>query len=927
MSPQRDLRIELRGRSRECAALEDHVEAARAGSGRAVVLRGEAGIGKTALLEHVAVHSQGCRVVRAIGIESEMELPFAAVHQMYQPLLDGLERLPSPQRAALETAFGLSSGQPPDRFLVGLALLSQLSDLAVTRPLVCLVDDAQWLDRSSAQVLSFVARRLDAESVLIVLAERDGDDPSEFEGLPELRLRGLSDGDAAALVSSVTLGPLDRSVRERIIAEAHGNPLALLELPRGRSSAALAGGFAVPATLPLPNRIQAGYRRRIELLPGDTRRLLLLAAADPVGDPSLLWRAASELGIPVAAAAPAEAEELLEIDARVGFRHPLLRSAIYRAASPSERRSAHAALAAATDAEIDPDRRAWHRAQAVLGPDDAVAAELERSAGRAQARGGLAAAAAFLQRSVALTQEPVRRADRALDAAQASLRAGAFDAALGLVAAAETGPLDDLGRARVHRLRAEVAFAQNRGGEAPRMLLEAAGQLETLDVRLARNTYLDAWAAALFAGRLADEGGSLLDVSSAVATAPDPVDGRLPCDLLLEGLASVFTEGRPAAVPLLRRAVAAFLSTDVTDEEVLRWGWLGSRAANLIWDYDRGLEIVVRAVSLARDSGSLEALAVVDNAFGQVAAVGGDFVGATLSIAEVEILKEATRTRIAPHAALALAGVRGRETGASELIEGVITHATDAGQGTAVQYAYWARSVLMNGLGRYDEALAAAVEASRQTPELFIASWALTELVEAATRTDNAALAGDAMSRLGEHIEGCGGDWALGIHARSCALVTEGEAAESMFREAITRLSRTQLRPDLARSHLLYGEWLRRQSRRVDAREELRTAHEMFAEIGMEAFAERARSELRATGEKVRRRTIETRDHLTAQEAQVAQLASGGLTNPEIGARLFLSARTVEWHLGKVFAKIGVSSRRELNAALPKAGVAAMSVS
>jgi DNA-binding CsgD family transcriptional regulator len=923
----REIRMQLRGRLSECVALDEHVEAARAGGSRTMVLRGEAGIGKTALLEYVAGHSQGCRVIRAVGVESEMELPYAAVHQLSQPLLEGLERLPPPQREALETAFGLSSGQPPDRFFVGLALLSHFSELAESQPLICLIDDAQWLDRSSAQVLSFVARRLRVESVVIIVAERDGDAVSEFEGLPEHRLRGLSDQDAAELVTSATLGPLDELVRGRILAEARGNPLALLELPRGQSSAALAGGFAVPSRLPLPNRIQESYRRRVELLPANTQQLLLLAAADPVGDPIVFWRAASELGLAVAAAAPAETEGLLEVNARVGFRHPLLRSAIYQAASPADRRSVHRALATVTDPEIDPDRRAWHRAQGVLGPDDAVAAELERSAGRAQARGGLAAAAAFLHRSVALTQDPSRRAHRAVAAAEASLEAGAFEVALELVAAAHAGPLDDLGRARIDRLQAEVAFAQNRGSEAPFMLIGAARRLETLDLRLSRDTYLDAWAAALFAGRLAGEGGSLLDVSRAAAAAPDPVGPRLPCDLLLDGLAMVFTDGRSAAVPVLQRAITAFSSSEVSDAEVLRWGWLASRAANLTWDFDAGLEIGLRAVRLARDAGALEALAVVDNASGQAVAVGGDFSRAALLIAEVEALKEATGTRIAPHAALVLAGIRGREPAASDLIAEVIDRATEAGQGTAVQYAWWAKAVLMNGLGRYEEALTAAVEASEHTPELFIASWALVELIEAATRSEHVDDAKEAMDRLAEHIRGCDGDWALGVHARSCALLSHGDAAETLYREAIDRLSRTQLRPDLARAHLLYGEWLRREGRRVDARVQLRTAHDMVVTIGMEAFAERARRELLATGDNVRPRTVESPDLLTAQEALVAQMASDGLTNLEIGARLFLSARTVEWHLGKVFVKLGVSSRRELNATLPKAALAAMPAS
>lgn len=919
--------VRLHGRHDECAALDAYVEVARAGDSQTVVLRGEAGIGKTALLEYVASRSLGCWTLKAVGIESEMELPFAAIHQLSQPLLTGLDRLPSPQREALETAFGLSPGNPPDRFFVGLALLGLLSGNAEARPVVCLIDDAQWLDTASAQVLSFVARRLHADSVVIVIAERDGDAPSEFEGLPEVRLTGLSEDDAAALVASATLGPLDRSVRGRILAEANGNPLALLELPRGQTSAALAGGYSVAGRPSLPSRIEASYRRRIGMLPIETQHLLLIAAADPVGDPNLFLRAASLLGIPLDAASAAEAADLLEIDGRVGFRHPLLRSAIYRAATPAERRSAHRALAAATDSDVDPDRRAWHRAQAVMGPDEDVAAELERRAGRAQERGGFAAASAFLQRSVALTHEPARRADRALRAAQASLRAGEFDLALRLLETAEAGPLNDLARARGDRLHAEVAFAQDRGGEAPRLLHQAALKLETLDPRLSRDTYLDAWAAALFAGRLAQEGGSLAEVSHAATRAPDAVEPPQPRDLLLDGLAEVFTDGRAAAVPALRRAVQAFADPLAPDDDVLRWGWLASRAALFIWDYDRALAISATAARLARETGALEALAVVDNAWGQTAAAGGDFARAAMLAAEVDTLKEATRTRIAPHAALALSGLRGQEERTSELVDGVMAQAAAHGQGTAVQYAHWASSVLMNGLGRYEDALRAAVAANEQGSRLHIASWALSELIEAATRTDHVSLAQDALEQLGEHIDGCDSDWARGQHARSSALLAEGDAAESLYREAVHHLGQTPLRPELARAYLLHGEWLRRQGQRVDARQQLRTAHEMFASIGMEAFAERAGRELAATGEKLRSRTIEKHIHLTPQEAQIAQLANDGLTNPEIGARLFLSARTVEWHLGKVFAKLDVHSRRGLRAALDKAGLAAMPAS
>jgi DNA-binding CsgD family transcriptional regulator/tetratricopeptide (TPR) repeat protein len=709
---------------------------------------------------------------------------------------------------------------------------------------------------------------------------------------------------------------MDEAVRNRIIAEAQGNPLALLELPRGWTAAAFAGGFGTPDGVSVSGRIEESFRRRLAPVPEQSRLLMLVAAAEPAGDPVLVWSAAERLGIPVDAAAPARQAGLLELDTQVRFRHPLVRSVVYRDATPGDRRLVHGALAEATDHTEDPDRRAWHLAAAVSGPDEAVAVELERSAARAQARGGLAAAAAFLQRAVALSSDPGRRADRALDAAQASFGAGAFDVARGLLDAAEAGPLDELGRARGDLLKAEIAFAQNRGGDAPRLLLEAARKLETLDVRLSRDTYLEAWAAALFAGRLAS-GGDLLDVSRAAASAPDPADPPLPCDLLLDGLALVFTEGRPAATPMLQRAIAAFASREVSVQEMLRWGWLATRAANLVWDYESCLEIGTRVVQLAREAGALEALAVADNACGQAVAFGGDFASAALLVAEVEAVKEATGTRIAPHAALALAGIRGREAEATELIDRIIADAPAVGQGTAVQYAHWARSVLMNGLGRYEEALAAAVKASEDMPQLHVAMWALSELIEAAIRTGNTELAQRALVRLNEQTADSDSDWGRGIHARSRALLSGEKAAERLYREAIDRLGRTRLRPDLARAHLLYGEWLRREGRRVDAREQLRTAYDTLAAIGMEAFAERARRELLATGERVRRRTEDTRDELTPQEAQIARLARDGLSNTEIGARLFLSPRTVEWHLRKVFSKLGVSSRKDLNEAPP----------
>jgi DNA-binding CsgD family transcriptional regulator/tetratricopeptide (TPR) repeat protein len=903
---------ELRGRRRECDVLDRLLNAVRGGESRALVVLGEPGVGKTALLDHLVEHASGFRMARAVGVESEMELVFAGVHQLCAPMLDRLERLPVPQSEALRTTFGISSGSAPDRFLVGLAVLSLLASVAEERPLVCIVDDAQWLDRASAQVLAFVARRLLAESIGLVFGARVSTD--ELAGLPELVVEGIRDADARTLLKAALTGPLDVGVRDRIVAEARGNPLALLELPRGVTPAVLAGGFALPSAVPLSESIEESFRLRLEALPADTRVLLPVAAADPVGDPVLVWRAAERLGIPAEAATPAAEAGLLEVGARVRFRHPLVRSAAYWSASLPQRQAVHRALAEATDPELDPDRRAWHRAQATPGPDEDVAAELERSAGRAQARGGLAAAAAFLQRSVALTRNPARRTDRALAAAQASLYAGAFEATLGLLAAAEAGAVDKLQRARVDLLRGQVASA-SAGTEAPALLLRAAERLARLDVELARETFLDAWGAALFAGRLASA-GNLLDVSRAARSAPPPAHPPHPSDLLLDGLALLISEGRAVAAPTLMRAVSAFRGESMSVEKGLQWGMLASSAAVEIWDFESWEALISRQMQLARSAGALAPLSIALNGEGIVVAWCGDFAAAARVVAEADAVKEVTGTRIAPYGAMLLAALRGRRAEASALIEAAIRDATAGGEGLAVQYAHWVTAVLYNGLSRYKEALAVAQQASEVIPELFISVWALPELIEAAMRSGKAELASNALTRLVDSVNASATDWGLGIAARSQALLSERETSERLYREAMERLGRTRLRPELARAHLLYGEWLRREGRRLDARAQLRTARRMFVAIGMDAFAERARRELIATGVKVRKRTVETPGQLTPQEEQIALLAREGLSNSEIGARLYISPRTVEWHLHKVFAKLDITSRNGLHRAL-----------
>jgi DNA-binding CsgD family transcriptional regulator len=893
---------------------------ALAGRSHATAVRGEAGVGKSALLSYLYDRVADWHVARAVGVESEMELAYAGLHQLCAPMLDRLERLPVPQRRALETVFGLGVGPAPDRFLVGLATLTLFAEVAEHQPLVCVVDDAQWLDHTSVQILGFVARRLLAERVALVCAARTGIGDHVLAGLPELSIRGLGDRDARALLLDNMHGPIDAAVCDQIVAESHGNPLALLELPRTWNAADLAGGFGLPERQPVANKIEQGYVRRLLQLPSDTRLLVLAAAADALGDPVLLHRAAEALGIDMAATAPAVDAGLLRVRGRVEFAHPLVRSAAYRSAAADDRHRVHRALAEATDAEADPDRRAWHRARATPGPDEAVAAELERSAGRAQARGGVAAAAAFLQRAVALTVDPARRAERALAAAQSSFLAGGFDVALGLLATAEAGTLDEFQRARVDLLRGQVAFASGLGRDAPPLLLQAARRLERLDVGLARETYLNAWAAAVFAGHLA-EADDLLEICRAARALPPPVGTPRPVDLLLDGLALLILEGRAAAAATLLQAGRAFASDDISVEDCLRWGYLATAASNAVWDDDSTRAMSASQAQVVRDVGALAQLPVPLAALGTVTAWSGDFAGAAALDAEADSVAAATGSHMAPYTTLRLLALRGRETEASALIANTIEQAAAGGQGMAATNAYWAAAVLHNGLGRYEEAASAARHATSNTFEPFVSMWALPELVEAAVRAGDPERAGDALERLAETTRPSGTDFGLGVEARSRALLNDGAAADDLYREAIDRLRRTQLRPELARAHLLYGEWLRREGRRLDAREQLRTAHGMFAAIGMDAFADRARRELMATGEKVRTRSAETRDQLTPQEEQIARLARDGLSNPEIGSQLFLSARTVEWHLRKVFTKLGIRSRRQLRTALSESGV------
>jgi DNA-binding CsgD family transcriptional regulator len=911
----------LRGRTAECETLRAVVSTVHAGSHQVLVLRGEAGVGKTALLGYVSELASEFRCVQVAGVQSDMELAFAGLQQLCAPLMDRFDELPPPQREALNVAFGRGVGPTPDRFLVGLAVLSLMATATSDQPLLCIIDDAQWLDQVSVQTLSFVARRLLAEPVALVFAARDGG-AQALAGLPELSINGLSDGEARELLSSVIPGRIDERVRDRIVAETRGIPLALLEVPRNHSAVELAGGFGNLAVHRSAGQLEESFVHRIESLPVDTQRLLLVAAAEPVGDAALFLRAAANLGIPVDALAPAEAAGVIEFGPRMRFHHPLLRSAAYRAADLPDRRAIHRALADATDPRSDPDRRAWHAAYAAAGPDDVVAAELETSAARAQSRGGIAAAAAFLERATALTLDPARRVSRAIAAAQAKGDAAAPEAAHDLLAIAELGALSNLQRGQVARLRAQMDFARNRGGDssAPQLagaasqLLDAAKHLETLDDDLARETYLEALAAHMYAGRLG-EPDALAKAAEAASAAVGPASElHQPMDLLLSGMANRIAGDVSGGRDVLRSTLELICAQ--TNSQVLGWMSLAfpvvqETAAAELWNDAFYRQMATDIVRRARDAG---ALAVIPRALAYQARahiLAGEFATAATILEEAASITAATGYAPLKYDALLLTAWRGIATDAVGLIEAATAEGNTRGEGRLLGLAGYVTAVLYNGLGQYEQAFAAAREACEHEDFGFF-GWCLIELIEAAVHTGEQATAAAAIRQLDERAGASATDWGLGVLASARALVADDQVAESLFTEAIERLERTSIVVHLARAHLRYGEWLRRLNRRLDARRHLTEAHTMFTRMGANAFAERSRRELVAIGEKVRKQPVSSGDELTAQEAQIARLAAEGLTNQEIGAQLFISTHTVEWHLRKVFVKLGITSRRQL---------------
>jgi DNA-binding CsgD family transcriptional regulator len=898
----------LFGRHREQDAIDRLLRAARDGAGGVLVLHGEPGVGKSALLNYAVQVAGEIQIARTSGVEGEMEMPFAAVQQLCSPLLGQAVRLPPHQRQALDVAFGIDTGPAPEPFFVGLALLGLLSEAAEERPLLCVIDDAHWLDDASARAIAFPARRLLAVKIAIVIGTRELG--STLQSLPELPVKPLARRDARTLLRSSLPARLDERVLERIVDEAQGNPLALLELPRGLTPAELAGGFGLPVAATLPVAIEESFMRRLSALPDGARRLLLAAAADPLGDTALLSRSARKLGIPSSAVDVLEAEGLLKVGVRVVFRHPLLRSAVYRAAALSERREIHRVLAEVTDREKDPDRRAWHMAQTASMPDEEIAADLERSASRAQARGGSAAVAAFLQRAAALTPDPARKAGRLVAAASAKRDAGDHDGALELLLGTETDRLDELGRARVTLLQARIAVEQGRGDDAGRLFLEAAHRLEPIAPELARETYLETLGGAL-ANDLEVGGGARVVAAAALAAPAGPAPLR-PADAMLHALASRLIDGYAVAAPALARALQLQLAVEVSDDQDGPWFSVSAgRNANVValemWDDEAVRLIAARHVQIARDTGALGHLHFALSFLSRGQILAGDLAAAAMAVDEARSIAKATQSRELVNAPLVLAAWRGGEADATELIGASAEEAARRGW-TSNKYA---QAVLYNGLGRHEAALEAARDAWQREP-IGYATFLVPELAEAASRTADKALLVSALTWISERTSATGSRWASGIQARVQALLDDTDRADGYYRESIEHLSSTSVRLELARSHLLYGEWLRRERRRLDARGQLRTALEQFTTMGVEAFALRAERELLATGERARRRTADTVDQLTPQEKRIALLAARGRRNREIAAELFISPSTVDYHLRKVFRKLDVKSRTQL---------------
>lgn len=910
----------LLDRRTETAAIDRVLGSVRDGFSGTLVLRGGPGVGKTALLGYAIDSASDLQLCGAAGVEAEISLDFGALYQLLVPFLPRIADLGPPQRHALRVAFGLEEGPPPSRFLVGLAALMVLSHAAKDQPVLCLVDDAQWLDAGSANALAFAARRLYADRVGMIVTFGDWETFPEpatlqvFEGLPAMVVGGLPDAEAAELLCRAAGAHLDEQVTRRILADTQRNPLALAELGAQFTADQLAGRASLPEPIPLSQRLEQRFLRQVRDLSEDTQAFLLLAGADIAGDRVGLWRAASLAGIDAdAAAAAAEAAGLVGLSgSSVWFRHPLIRSAVYHGATDAQRRAAHLELAEAGDFDsaAGRSRRAWHRAAAAVAPDEGIAAGLEEAAERESARGGYAARAALLRRAVELTPDDGRRARREVALAEAELIRGHPDTARDMVTGALPRLADDRQRGLAKRLNGAILFATGNAAAAADALAEAS-QMLAPDAGAARDTILEATRAAVWAGP-----AQTRKITNAARSFPG-VSGSEPAasDLFLEGWRVRFTAGYSQAVAPLRAAAAALRADDLDPATGLQWFEMGVAAAGSLWDDQGFIDLIGRWVRAARTLGALTELplALAWQAFS--AAVEGRFQDADTRSAELrELIAVSARPGLLGVDSLSeglLLAYRGQLVAARASGIAQIRESTARGQGKLAEFGQYIVAVADLFAGDYDAAAAAALAVIEDdTPAT--AEMALPELIEAAARAGHHDVAGPAFGTMSERALAAGTPWALGLRARCAALTGDGERAEEHYQEAVSQLRRCRAVVDLARTHLLYGQWLRRARRRRDARRELRTAWDMFTAMGAGGLAGQAATELRATGERARARSPETTFDLTPREAGVADLAAEGASNTDIAAQLFISPSTVEHHLGSVFRKLGITSRTQL---------------
>jgi DNA-binding CsgD family transcriptional regulator len=905
----------LIGRRGEQRVVADLLAAMRRGRSGVLVIRGEPGIGKTALLADSLALASDSRIVTISGAESEIELAYAGVQQLCAPFLNYLDALPGPQKNALRVALGsqeAAAGGTPDRLLVGLALLTLLGEAARDRPVVCIVDDAQWVDAASLDAIGFVARRLLADPIAIFFAARQLGAEHQLSGLPELELGGLEDADARALLREMVPGRLDERAREVLLAESGGNPLALLELHKALNPEELAGGYGLAQAASRISRISSSFERRLNELPSETVLLMLIAAADAAARSDWLWAAAERLGLDASVAQPAEDAGLITVFDGLRFRHPLIRSAVYRTAPIAARHRVHAALAQVITGSAADEHRAWHRAKAAPRPDEQIATELLRASERAGARGGVAAAAAFLALSADLTSDAELRVQRRLKAANAKLDAGAPAAASELMVSISAENDSEHVGARIALLRAKLAFAINRGRDAPPLLLAAAERLSRLDPLLSRETYLAALMAAMNVGRLpADERSMARSIAEAARSAPPAAEPPRAVDLLLDGLVVRLTDGYAAAAPLLTRGLREYLREDALGTADPRWHGVTHRVCLDLFDRAASNALAARQVEMLRAAGELTVLPAVLYQYAGLCITEGRFNQATGLIVEAEAVIAATGAPPLASIRPYLAAYRGQEQLCRTLVESAIGDATIRGEGGEVTVALCSKAILHNSYGQYAEALEACAAVS-SFDDVGNYGYMLVEMIEAATRCGEGQVAAEALERLTERADASGSKTAQGLAARSAALVAgDDPRAEAEYQRSIELLEQSYSLYAM-RTRLVYGEWLRRVRRRRDARVELRIAYDAFAAMGAEGFADRARKELTVAGETIYPGPPGQAVGLTAQESHIARLAREGHTTSEIAGQLFLSPRTVEWHLSRIFAKLGIASRRDL---------------